>query len=145
MNIKIIMKRMVVDLRAIKNKILKLWSYKIKKSGWIMQRWYLKTDPFVLPLWRVSPRGSSFGSLVTLGVPQPTTGKEKHWEALLNEYLLRSLQRIPPWQEMYFTFYINLICHTILNRCIFKRLHSPRYYRITFALEYYNYSNVSYS
>lgn len=49
----------------------------MKKSECSMYR-YLKTDPFALPLWRDSPRGSSFGSLVTLGVPQPTKEREKH-------------------------------------------------------------------
>lgn len=58
-------------------KIKVCWSNEVKKSECNMYR-YLKTDPFALPLWRVSPRGSSFGSLVTLGVPQPTKEKEKH-------------------------------------------------------------------
>lgn len=58
-------------------KIKVCWSHEAKKSECRTYR-YVKTDPFALPLWRVSPRGSSFGSLVTLGVPQPTKEKEKH-------------------------------------------------------------------
>lgn len=32
---------------------------------------------FQLPAWCVSPRGSSFRSLLSLGVPQPTKGKHR--------------------------------------------------------------------
>lgn len=32
---------------------------------------------FQLPAWCVSPRGSSFRSLLSLGVPQPTKGKQR--------------------------------------------------------------------
>lgn len=32
---------------------------------------------FKLPAWCVSPRGSSFRSLLSLGVPQPTKGRKR--------------------------------------------------------------------
>ena len=74
------------------------WSNEVKKNGHDMYR-HLKTDPLALPLWRVSPRGSSFGSLVTLGVPQPTEEKERHLKTPLNIISLGLLRGSLSWQE----------------------------------------------
>ena len=74
------------------------WSNEVKKNECDMYR-YLKTDPFALPLWRVSPRGSSFGSLVTLGVPQPTEEKERHLKTLLYSISLGLLRGSLSWQQ----------------------------------------------
>lgn len=47
---------------------------------------------FQLPGWCVSPRGSSFPSLLSLGVPHPTTGKQK-----LSEHSMAALD----YSELY--------------------------------------------
>lgn len=57
--------------------------------------WFKKVqnpEYFPLPGWCVSPRGSSFPSLLSLGVPHPTKGKQK-----LSEHSMTALD----YSELY--------------------------------------------
>lgn len=59
-----------------KNRQRMKWMQKWMDNG----EWFKKVqnpEYFQLPGWCVSPRGSSFRSLLSLGVPHPTKGKQK--------------------------------------------------------------------